>query len=373
MSETSGAAPRISIVIPVHGVRNEISACLDSILRQSFTDVEVIAVDDHSPDGAGQILDSYARRDRRVRAIHRAEAGGPGMARNTGMDQASGDYVWFVDGDDLLAEGALAAVAAQLARAEPDVLLIGFARLQPSGLTLPNRWRHLLYEQHPGRVFTLADRPDVVRLTMTSWSKVIRRGFLAGLELRFERGIHEDVPLTCALLLYAKRIATLASVCYLYRERRAGALTNTPSRDNFSVFGRYEKVFDIIESRPGEFRQFRRVFFDRAIWHYTTIFGAPGCVPRDARREFFHRMSQDFARYRPAGYGYPPGLHGLKYRLVERDAYHAYLAVQPANQARIALRNALRRGRLASGGAQRLAGSAGAPADGAAGVSAYDP
>lgn len=369
MAETSGAAPRMSIVIPVYGVGDVISACLDSILGQSFADVEVIAVDDHSPDEAGQILDSYARRDHRVRAIHHSQTGGPGNARNAGMEQAAGDYVWFVDGDDLLAEGALAAVAEQLARTQPDVLLVGFDRLQPSGVTLPNRWGHLLHEQHPGQVFTLADRPDVVRLTMTSWSKVIRRGFLAGRGLRFERGIHEDVPLTCALLLYARRIATLARVCYLYRERRGGALTNTPSRDNFGVFDRYKKVFDIIESRPEEFGRFRRVFFNRAIWHYTTIFGAPGCVPRDARREFFHRMSQDFARYRPAGYRYPPGLHGLKYRLVERDAYRAYLAVQPANQARISLRNALRRSPLAVG-SRRSAGSAPSRAAGAA---SYDP
>ncbi len=345
MAETSGAGrapPRISIVIPVCGVEDEIRTCLDSILTQSFTDIEVVAVDDSSPDRSGEILDSYAARDQRLRVIHLGQRGGPGNARNTGVDLAWGDYVWFVDGDDVVAEGGLAAVAAQLARAEPDVLLIGFARLRPSGVVLPNAWRHLLREQRPGEVFTLADRPEVARLTMTSWSKVIRRSFLTGLALRFEPGIHEDVPLTCQLLLQARRIATLDTVCYLYRERRGGALTNTPSRDNFAVFDRYKKVFAVIASRPDQFGAFRHVFFDRAIWHYTTVFGAPNSVPRTARREFFRRMAEDFARYRPPNYMYPPGVHGLKYRLVEHDAYRAYLIIQPANQVRIALRNALR-------------------------------
>ena len=338
--DAPAAAPQISFVIPAFGVEAELRACLESILTQSFTDIEVIAVDDHSADRSGEILDEYAERDQRVRVIHLDHRGGPGNARNIGLDLAVGEYVWFVDGDDLVADQALAAAAVQLARTEPDVLLIGFARLQPSGRTEPNAWRNLLREPRPGQVFALADRPEVIRLTMTSWSKVIRRGFLTGLGLRFEPGIHEDVPLTCTLLLNAKRIATLDAVCYLYRQQRGGALTNTPSDDNFQVFARYEQVFAIIDARPAEFGQFRRVVFDRAIWHYTTVFGAPNAVPRRSRREFFHRMFEDFARFRPASYAYPPGLHGVKYRLVERDAYRAYLALQPANQVRIAIRRA---------------------------------
>jgi CDP-glycerol glycerophosphotransferase len=338
-----GVAPRISIVIPVFRIECELRACLDSILGQQGAGFEVIAVDDHSPDRSGEILDAYARQDSRVRIVHLPQSCGPGGARNIGLDHATGEYVWFVDGDDVLTEGALAAVTAQLARAEPDVLLIGFARLQPSGAVLPNVWRQVLREDHPGQVFALADRQDVVRLTMTSWSKVIRRGFLTGLGLRFEPGIHEDVPLTCGLLLYAERIATLSTVCYLYREHRGGALTNSPSYANFDVFRRYEKVFALIESQQDRFGMFRGAFFDRAIWHYTTVFGAPGGVPRAARRGFFHRMAEDFARYRPAGYRYPAGLHGMKYRLVERDAYHAYLAIQPLNAARVRLRNMLQK------------------------------
>ena len=346
-SETAAAsaatAPRISIVMPVFGVADELPACLDSVLTQSFTEIEVIAVDDHSRDRSGEILDEYAARDPRVRAIHLDRSGGPGRARNTGLDQASGDYVWFVDADDVLAGESLAAVAAQLARADPDVLLIGFARLQPSGAAEPNAWRHLLREQEPGQVFTLAERPEVIRLTMTSWSKVIRRSFLTGLGLRFEPGIHEDVPLTCVLLLNAKRIATLETVCYLYRERRGGTLTNTPSDDNFQVFARYEQVFGIIDAHHAEFGQFRRIVFDRAIWHYTTVFGAPSAVPRSSRRAFFHVMSEHFTRFRPPSYVYPPGLHGVKYRLVERDAYRAYLAIQPLNKVRVAARKMLHR------------------------------
>jgi CDP-glycerol glycerophosphotransferase len=356
----SGAArpaPRISIVVPAFGVEDELGACLDSVLTQSFAEIEVIAIDDHSPDRSGGILDEYAARDPRIRVLHLDRSGGPGRARNAGLDQASGDYVWFVDADDLLAGDSLAAVGAQLARTDPDVLLIGFARLQPSGTAEPNAWRHLLREPEPGHVFTLAERPEVIRLTMTSWSKVIRREFLTGLGLRFEPGIHEDVPLTCLLLLNAKRIATLDTVCYLYRERRSGTLTNSPSDDNFQVFARYEQVFRVIDAHPAEFGQFKGAVFDRAIWHYTTVFGAPSAVPRGSRRAFFHLMSEHFTRFRPASYAYPPGLNGVKYRLVERDAYRTYLAIQPLNRARVAAAKVLSARRHTGAGAVPGAGA----------------
>jgi CDP-glycerol glycerophosphotransferase len=333
----------ISVIIPVFRVQDSLRACLDSVLGQSFSSVEVIAVDDQSPDGSGEILDEYAKGDDRVLAVHLEQNAGPGNARNTGFGLARGEYVWFVDGDDWIADGALEAIAGRLATpgpmGHPDVLLIGFDRAQPSGRAEPNAWRHVLSAPSPP-VFTLRDRPDVLKLTMTAWSKVIRREFMAGLGLRFGSGIHEDVPVTCKLLLTAERISALNRVCYHYRQQRRGALTNTPSDSNFAVFSRYREVFDFIEERRGELAQFRTALFDRMIWHYTTILGDPRCVPRRSRREFFRRASADFARYRPERYTYPPGLHGLKYRLVEHGSYGLYMAVQPVNEARLALRRA---------------------------------
>ena len=84
----------------------------------------MIAVDDASPDGSAAILDDRAAADPRLRVVHLAVNGGQGPARNAGLDLASGEYVWFVDGDDRLADGALAAIGARLAHSRPDVLLI---------------------------------------------------------------------------------------------------------------------------------------------------------------------------------------------------------------------------------------------------------
>src|SRR5580700_9741035 len=112
-----GAMPLISVVIPVHGVEDYLDRCLDSVLGPAGQaaggggpagSLEVIAVDDASRDRCGAIL--AARQDPRLRVLTMTTAGGPGPARDLGAKEATGEYVWFVDGDDELADGALAAV-----------------------------------------------------------------------------------------------------------------------------------------------------------------------------------------------------------------------------------------------------------------------
>ncbi|MBQ7882921.1 MAG: glycosyltransferase, partial [Phascolarctobacterium sp.] len=91
--------PKLSIIVPVYKVEQYIHKCVDSILNQSFTDFELILVDDGSPDNCGKICDEYAAKDKRVRVIHK-ENGGVSQARNLGIDEAKGEYISFIDPDD---------------------------------------------------------------------------------------------------------------------------------------------------------------------------------------------------------------------------------------------------------------------------------
>lgn len=94
------STPKVSVVVPVYGVEKYLRECVDSILAQTLKDIEVILVDDGSPDGCPAIVDEYAARDPRVVAVHQ-ENGGPGPARNRGMELATGEFVAFMDPDDL--------------------------------------------------------------------------------------------------------------------------------------------------------------------------------------------------------------------------------------------------------------------------------
>jgi CDP-glycerol glycerophosphotransferase len=331
--------PLISVVIPVHGVEAYLNRCLDSVLSERTVPVEVIAVDDASPDGSGAIL--AARQDPRLRVITNPAAVGPGPARDLGAKEAAGEYVWFVDGDDELAEGALAAVAESLTSMRPDVLVIDFENLYPDGSTSPSGGAAYLSGPRTG---TLADHPALINLTMTAWSKVFRRDFLCGLGISFSSSgpaPHEDVPVTTMALLTAERIGVLDRVCYRYRRARRGSFLAAASVANFNIFNSYQLIFNFLAERATVSAPVTpavvSAIFERAIWHYTTLLPL---VPRRRRREFFHQMFIDFRRWRPLEprqFSFPAGLRGVKFRLVARDAYVAYALLDPLNRLRVTL------------------------------------
>jgi CDP-glycerol glycerophosphotransferase len=331
--------PLISVILAVHGVEAYLPGCLDSILGQPDppAGIEVIAVDDASPDACGAILDARAAADPRVRVVHLPERSGPGPARMRGLAEATGENVWFADPDDVLTGGSLAAVAERLERDRPDVLLVDYRILRPGGSSEPSPGAGLL--AGAAGVITLADRPALLGRTMTLWSKVFRRPFITGLGVAMPPGIHEDVPLSATALLKAGRIALLDRVCYLYR-RRSGSFLATASMGHFGIFTAYARVFAALDDGAAAAPAVRAAVFGRMLEHYSSIL-ATGLVPRSARREFFGRMAADSRRYRPPGYRRPPGLRGLKVALICRDAYRAYAMLAPVNSARVIARRAL--------------------------------
>jgi len=129
-------------------------------------------------------------------------------------------------------------------------------------------------------------------------------------------------------------------VCYRYRRARRGSCLAAASAANFNIFGSYQRIFSYISERMQARAPIpppvRAAIFERAIWHYTTLLPL---VPRRRRREFFHRMSADFRRWRPVGYRFPTGPRGVKFRLAARDAYWAYALLDPVNRLRVALRS----------------------------------
>ena len=94
----------ISVIIPVYKVEKYLPKCLDSVLNQSYSNLEIILVDDGSPDNCGEICDEYAKQDERFKVIHCEKNGGASAARNKGLEIATGDYIAFIDSDDYVTE-----------------------------------------------------------------------------------------------------------------------------------------------------------------------------------------------------------------------------------------------------------------------------
>ncbi|MDT0546938.1 MULTISPECIES: bifunctional glycosyltransferase/CDP-glycerol:glycerophosphate glycerophosphotransferase [Streptomyces] len=315
--------PRFSVIVPAYQVQPYLHDCLRSVLTQDFTDFELIAVDDRSPDACGSIIDDAATRDPRVRPVHLKDNVGLGPARNAGMERAAGEYVLFLDGDDTLAPGALRAMAERLAAAgEPEVLLFDYARVYWTGRAVRNVRAELLRQSGPA-TFRLDDRPELLRLLMVAWNKAYRRDFLEREGFTFPPGYYEDTPWTYPVLLTARSLAVLDRVCVHYRQRRRGGILRTASRRHLDVFDQYDRVFRFLDSRP-DLSHWRPALFQRMLDHLAAVFTAPGRLPRGARAEFFRRAGAHHRRYRPGGAAGPPGRawwRGLLLRIGARRVF----------------------------------------------------
>ncbi|AGZ38848.1 putative glycosyltransferase [Actinoplanes friuliensis DSM 7358] len=311
----------LSVVVPVYAVEGYLYQCLESIragLSPADTAaVEVIAVDDASPDSCGDMLDSYAARHGDLRVVHLSQNVGLGLARNAGLAEARGEYVWFVDSDDWLPAGSVTEVLTALRRDEPDVLLIDHLRVHENGRLEVDASSHVLQD---------TSLPSLLRLQHTAWNRVVRRGLLTELDLRFQPGWYEDVPFSNPVLIAAKRVSVLDRVCYHYRVGRLGAITATRSDRHFEAFDQYDRMLAWVAARDPE-PWLRHQLFTLMVNHLLVVAGNDGRLHPRRRRAFFKRIAAHYRRYQPAGH-VPDG--GIKHCLVRLNSYPMYAGLRHA-------------------------------------------
>ena len=213
--------PLVSVVVPVYAVERYIAECLDSILAQTYRNLEVVVVDDGSPDGSMEIVEQYAAKDDRIRIVHQENAG-LGAARNRGIDEARGDLVTFVDSDDTIPDNAIAAHVRQLVRSGSDFSVGALERQQSESTYLQKPWSRRLHEVLRRGVH-LEEAPEAMA-NVFACTKVFRADFLERIGLRFPVGVrYEDqVPITRAYLL-ANTFDILPDIVYRWRSRRDGS------------------------------------------------------------------------------------------------------------------------------------------------------
>lgn len=218
----SGVDGRVSVIVPVYGVEAYLVKCLDSIVGQTYQNLEIILVDDASPDGCGKICDEYAAGDGRIRVIHRWENGGLSRARNDGIDAAGGDYLMFVDGDDWLSLDAC------------ETLLRGMREYRADCcagrcVTVLDRDGEL-FPQEGKRGGTHCDTAaeamkNVLLNESSACNRLYHRDVFIGLRFPVDR-INEDEPFVLQAYHKMKRIVFLDRDTYFYR-KRANSITTS--------------------------------------------------------------------------------------------------------------------------------------------------
>ena len=243
------AIKTISIIVPVFNVLNEINRCVESILSQSFRDIEVILVDDGSTDGSGSACDEFALEDARIKVIHK-ENGGLSSARNAGMACATGAWLMFVDSDDALMPNAFEKFMTAAAIGAPDII-VGDAIRETQTSVEP-----MLHSSCKPMVPT--SNVDFIETAIInneffapSWMNMYRRRLFVANNLLFAEGLlHEDMEMQPRVFLAAKSVICIGQVFYRYIDR-AGSIMNgskmAARRDAMRlIYGQWKSSFDSI-------------------------------------------------------------------------------------------------------------------------------
>jgi glycosyltransferase involved in cell wall biosynthesis len=242
---------RFSVIVPVRSAEAFVDECLRSVRSQTGVKLEIIAVDDDSPDGSGAILDRHAEDDDRVTALHLTRSQGVGPARNDAILRARGDYLLFLDADDAYrGDDVLAGLDADLAATgDPDVLLFHYEERRPCGLTREMRIGRVAAPDGP-RAVSAAERPDALRSSWVCWNKAYRRDFVAARGLRFPPGYYEDFAWSIPAVFAAGRLGVSERLGVRYRRCRNTSVSRRPSPRHFEVFDQFELILGFLAAHP---------------------------------------------------------------------------------------------------------------------------
>jgi len=288
---------RFSIIVPAYNVETYLAPCLESVLTQDYQDFELILIDDGSTDRTGKICDEYQQKfPQQIKVVHQPNAG-LSMARNAGVTQASGEYLLFLDGDDYLVPGALAAIQHGL---EPglDVLRYQAEEIFADGKLV--RHAEVGFATITGvEAFQKLAR---YHYTDNAWLYAYRREFFVGHHFQYAAGcIAEDFGLTPLILAHAQTVKAIADICYAYRQRSGSIMHDAAqaARRVADMQKQLKQILPQIATIPGT----------RPILHYLVVSFLTGATALD--RVEFMRVYREARQAGMLRYIHPASLKAL--------------------------------------------------------------
>lgn len=237
--------PKVSVIIPCYGVEEYLGRCMESVLMQTLFDIEIILVDDGSPDRVPEMCDEYAKRDKRIKVIHKKN-GGLGYARNSGLEVATGEYVAFVDSDDYVDLAIYETLYDEAEKHKADAVFCGFNLEGDKGHWTKSK------EIKSARLFrgddvtqfmldmvaNAPEEPNERRYYMSVWRAIYKRSIIVDNYISFlsERDVaSEDIPFQVDFLKHSNKIIYIPDNMYYYCNNST-SLTATYKKEKYERF-----------------------------------------------------------------------------------------------------------------------------------------
>ena len=259
----------LSVIIPVYNVEKYLTECLDSVYSQTLKDIEIICIDDGSTDISLEILKEAAAKDPRLRIL-RQQNRGAGAARNYGIREAQGRYLFFADADDRLALDLLEKTVRRAEEADADVVVFGFRRFNADGMQGRQLGYHGQWLTSGQTVFSCADCPDhILRMTYPApWNKLFSRRFVLEAGLRFDEiSSSNDIAFSAVASFKARRIAVLNETLYFHRIGHGGTITGTKQKNlNNVLFAAHSAIRQVRQTEASDSTHRAICFFETEVY-----------------------------------------------------------------------------------------------------------
>lgn len=243
---------KISIIVPVYKVEKELDRCVQSLLKQTYKNLEIILVDDGSPDRCPILCDQYAMEDERIRVIHKKN-GGLSDARNAGLNLATGEYVLYVDSDDYIELDSCERLISATSDGQVDIVVGNAIMEKPDGN------EKMIHSATPaGFIYSAKDFVEKAvcesQWYAPAWLNMYRRKFLLDNELYFKKGIYfEDVQMLPRVFLPAKKITCIDGTFYHYIIRENSIMTSQrdekKKNDSVKNLKEWKNQFDLLDDK----------------------------------------------------------------------------------------------------------------------------
>ena len=311
----------ISVIVPVYNVEEYVKRCVDSILAQTYTSLEVILVDDGATDDSGKICDEYAGNDTRVRVVHKRN-GGLSDARNAGMQTARGEYYAFIDGDDYVAPDYIAYLYQLLNRNQAQISICGYRKVYGKDSNMEDSVNEaadsvMVYDSREALFHLLYQRGMI----SSAWGRLFQADLFH--EIWFPKGkLHEDVAVVYKLFDAADKIVCGSAEKYYYFQRDDSIINVAFNRRRMDYIIFTDACIQYMEEKHPDLR---KAAVSR---HFSACFDLLSCIGKTKREntEEYGKLAREIKKYRKTVLCDPNARR--KNRLAAAGSYLSIAAVQ---------------------------------------------
>jgi glycosyltransferase involved in cell wall biosynthesis len=299
---------KVTIIVPVFKVEKYLAKCIDSIVNQTYHNLEIILVDDGSPDCCGIICDDYAKRDNRISVIHK-ENGGLSSARNTALNIMTGEYVLFVDSDDFIEINTVEIAVNHIRKYKVDIVQFGYIVEDEYGHVYDNiDFNNNLYKSNTEVMKAFF---KVGPINHVVWNKLYRRQVLEGVRM-VEKRWHEDTMATYDILLQTNRFLTISNCVYHYIQRKDSISNISFTNKNFdSIFAAKYIINKTKENGYAFTKEANYLLALNCTYLYCRLIKSS--LSKDKANEYFQEIEKNF----DCAWRYMNGIRGIRNKRIK--------------------------------------------------------